>query len=160
MAVQKETKVTVQYVPVKYGYYSTVVLRMSPECADGSQVLLPRALCSVTTPATTFPRLQVPKFRVKLAANISLIIQEIKIMRPRPTRQLEVPTHNLKPAVKMMFQVTQIVRFLIKRGLRFRNLTGRLTSESVGLVPVFADVVHSRTTHAPRMICNHTTAVV
>jgi hypothetical protein len=29
-----------------------------PACADGSQVLLPRALCSVTIPATTFPRLQ------------------------------------------------------------------------------------------------------
>jgi hypothetical protein len=29
-----------------------------PACADGSQVLLPRALCSGTIPATTFPRLQ------------------------------------------------------------------------------------------------------
>ena len=29
-----------------------------PECADGPQVLLPRALRSVTMPATTFPRLQ------------------------------------------------------------------------------------------------------
>ncbi len=27
-----------------------------------------------------------------------------------------------KPAVKMMLQVTQIVRFLLERGLRFRNL--------------------------------------
>ena len=27
-----------------------------------------------------------------------------------------------KPAVKIMFQVTQIVRFLPERGLRFRNL--------------------------------------
>ena len=27
-----------------------------------------------------------------------------------------------KPAVKIMFQVTQIVRFLLERGLRFRNL--------------------------------------
>ena len=29
-----------------------------PACADGPQVLLPRALRSVTIPATTFPRLQ------------------------------------------------------------------------------------------------------
>jgi hypothetical protein len=29
---------------------------------------------------------------------------------------------TLKPAVKIMFQVTQIVRFLLERGLRFRNL--------------------------------------
>jgi len=29
-----------------------------PACADGPQVLLPRALCSGTRPATTFPRLQ------------------------------------------------------------------------------------------------------
>jgi hypothetical protein len=29
-----------------------------PECADGPQDLLPRALCSGTIPATTFPRLQ------------------------------------------------------------------------------------------------------
>ena len=28
----------------------------------------------------------------------------------------------LKPAVKIMFQVTEIVRFLLERGLRFRNL--------------------------------------
>ncbi len=27
-----------------------------------------------------------------------------------------------KPAIKIMFQVTQIVRFLLERGLRFRNL--------------------------------------
>jgi hypothetical protein len=27
-----------------------------------------------------------------------------------------------KPAVKIMFQVTEIVRFLLERGLRFRNL--------------------------------------
>ncbi len=27
-----------------------------------------------------------------------------------------------KPAVKIVFQVTQIVRFLLERGLRFRNL--------------------------------------
>ncbi len=27
-----------------------------------------------------------------------------------------------KPAVKIMFQVTQIVRFLLEGGLRFRNL--------------------------------------
>jgi hypothetical protein len=27
-----------------------------------------------------------------------------------------------KPAVKIMFQVTGIVRFLLERGLRFRNL--------------------------------------
>ncbi len=27
-----------------------------------------------------------------------------------------------KPAVNIMFQVTQIVRFLLERGLRFRNL--------------------------------------
>jgi hypothetical protein len=35
-----------------------------------------------------------------------------------------------KPAVKIMFQVTvtQIVRFLLERGLRFRNLSlGRLS---------------------------------
>ena len=29
---------------------------------------------------------------------------------------------TLKPAVRIMFQVTQIVRFLLERGLRFRNL--------------------------------------
>jgi hypothetical protein len=29
-----------------------------------------------------------------------------------------------KPALKIMFQVTQIVRFLLERGLRFRNLGG------------------------------------
>ena len=28
-----------------------------------------------------------------------------------------------KPAVKIMFQVTQIVRFLLERGLRFRDLS-------------------------------------
>jgi hypothetical protein len=27
-----------------------------------------------------------------------------------------------KPAVRIMFQVTEIVRFLLERGLRFRNL--------------------------------------
>ncbi len=27
-----------------------------------------------------------------------------------------------KPAVKIMFQVTQIVRFMLEGGLRFRNL--------------------------------------
>ena len=27
-----------------------------------------------------------------------------------------------EPAVKTMFQVTEIVRFLLERGLRFRNL--------------------------------------
>ncbi len=27
-----------------------------------------------------------------------------------------------KPAVKIMFQVTEIVRFMLERGLRFRNL--------------------------------------
>ncbi len=31
-------------------------------------------------------------------------------------------TKSDKPAVKIMFQVTQIVRFLLERGLRFRNL--------------------------------------
>ncbi len=38
-------------------------------------------------------------------------------VRPRPSRQVA------KPAVKIMFQVTQIVRFLLERGLRFRNLS-------------------------------------
>ncbi len=28
-----------------------------------------------------------------------------------------------KPAVKIMFQVTHFVRFLLERGLRFRNLS-------------------------------------
>ncbi len=38
---------------------------------------------------------------------------------PRPSRQV-----RHKPAVKIMFQVTEIVRFLLepRRGLRFRNL--------------------------------------
>ncbi len=31
-------------------------------------------------------------------------------------------TETDKPAVKIMFQVTEIVRFLLERGLRFRNL--------------------------------------
>ncbi len=39
-------------------------------------------------------------------------------MRPRPSRKFD------KPEVKIMFQVTQIVRFLrlLEGGLRFRNL--------------------------------------
>jgi hypothetical protein len=37
-------------------------------------------------------------------------------MRPRPSAKFG------KPAVKIMFQVTQIVRFLLERGLCFRNL--------------------------------------
>jgi hypothetical protein len=32
-------------------------------------------------------------------------------------------TNPCQPAVKIMFQVTQIVRFLLERGLRFRNLS-------------------------------------
>ncbi len=36
--------------------------------------------------------------------------------------ETEPPWKFDKPAVKIMFQVTQIVRFLLERGLRFRNL--------------------------------------
>ena len=36
--------------------------------------------------------------------------------------ETEPPLEFDKPAVKIMFQVTQIVRFLPERGLRFRNL--------------------------------------
>ena len=47
-------------------------------------------------------------------------------MRPRPSRQLEVrQTRAGAVTRKIMFQVTQImmiVRFLLERGLRFRNL--------------------------------------
>ena len=41
-------------------------------------------------------------------------------------RQLKLKFDKLEPAVKinfkLKFQVTQIVRFLLERGLRFRNL--------------------------------------
>jgi hypothetical protein len=42
-------------------------------------------------------------------------------MRPtrRPSRQVQLFND---PAVRIMFQVTYIVRFLLERGLRFRNL--------------------------------------
>jgi hypothetical protein len=36
--------------------------------------------------------------------------------------ETEPPSWTCKPAVRIMFQVTQIVRFLLERGLRFRNL--------------------------------------
>jgi hypothetical protein len=36
--------------------------------------------------------------------------------------ETEPPGTSDKPALKIMFQVTQIVRFLLERGLRFRNL--------------------------------------
>ena len=36
--------------------------------------------------------------------------------------QTEPQSSTNKPALKIMFQVTQIVRFLLERGLRFRNL--------------------------------------
>ena len=57
------TVVHQNFVPLPYSLSSHFsILEMPgkgpPECADGSQVLLPRALCSVTVPATTFPRLQ------------------------------------------------------------------------------------------------------
>jgi hypothetical protein len=38
------------------------------------------------------------------------------------TRRRDQAAKFDKPAVKIMFQVTQIVRFLLERGLRFRNL--------------------------------------
>jgi hypothetical protein len=43
-------------------------------------------------------------------------------MRPRPSRQ--VRQTRTGSAVKIMLQVTQIVRFLLEGGLRFRNLAG------------------------------------
>ena len=36
--------------------------------------------------------------------------------------ETEPPWKFDKPAVKIMFQVTESVRFLLERGLRFRNL--------------------------------------
>ncbi len=36
--------------------------------------------------------------------------------------ETEPPSSNDKPAVKIRFQVTKILRFLLERGLRFRNL--------------------------------------
>ncbi len=36
--------------------------------------------------------------------------------------ETEPPSSTFEPAVKSMFQVTQIVRFLLERGLRFRHL--------------------------------------
>ena len=39
-------------------------------------------------------------------------------VRPRPIRQVR----QTRAAVRIMFQVTQIVRFLLERGLRFRDL--------------------------------------
>ncbi len=43
-------------------------------------------------------------------------------MNPSVTRLGDRAAKFDKPAVKIMFQVTQIVRFLLERGLRFRNL--------------------------------------
>ena len=40
-------------------------------------------------------------------------------VRPRPSRQVR---HTRSKDHCGMFQVTQIVRFLLERGLRFRNL--------------------------------------
>jgi hypothetical protein len=52
-----------------------------------------------------------------MVANLELLEPMVVVsMRPRPSRQVR------QPAVKIMFQVTQIVRFLLERGLRFRNL--------------------------------------
>ncbi len=48
-----------------------------------------------------------------------------------------------KPAVKIMFQVTQIIRFLLERGLRFRNLGGFFSwffAVFVFVTLVFADI--------------------
>ena len=79
-----------------------------------------------------------------MVVNLELLVLDsetmvLVTMRPRPSRQVR-RTHNLgrlqlrvfsigkyafqfdEPAVKIMFQVTQIVRFLLEGGLRFRNL--------------------------------------
>jgi hypothetical protein len=80
-----------------------------------------------------------------MVVNLELLVLDsetmvLVTMRPslRPSRQVR-RTHNLgrlplrvfsigkyafqfdEPAVKIMFQVTQIVRFLLERGLLFRN---------------------------------------
>ena len=55
-----------------------------------------------------------------------MLLKLVAPVRPRPpSRQV---LDNWKPAVRIMFQpeVTQIVRFLLERGLRFR--TTRLSS--------------------------------
>jgi hypothetical protein len=39
-----------------------------------------------------------------------------------PLNFVQLEVRQPRPAVKIMFQVTQIVRFLLERGLRFRNL--------------------------------------
>ena len=50
-------------------------------------------------------------------ANLELLESMVLItMRPRPSGRVR------HPAVKIMFQITRIVRFLLERGLRFRNL--------------------------------------
>ncbi len=38
-----------------------------------------------------------------------------------PETETEPPWKFYKPAVRIMFQVTEIVRFLLERGLRFRS---------------------------------------
>jgi hypothetical protein len=43
-------------------------------------------------------------------------------MRPRPSRKVRQTRSEESMPLKIMFQVTQIVRFLLERGLRFRNL--------------------------------------
>jgi Cys-tRNA synthase (O-phospho-L-seryl-tRNA:Cys-tRNA synthase) len=56
-----------------------------------------------------------------MARNLeSLESMVLVTMRPRPSRHWLAKFD--KPAVRIMFQVTQIARFLLERGLRFRNL--------------------------------------
>ena len=51
------------------------------------------------------------------------MVPVLKLVTTARETETEPPSH-LKfdnPAVKIMFQVTQIVRFLLERGLRFRH---------------------------------------
>jgi hypothetical protein len=58
---------------------------------------------------------------VNLGLNLKSMV--LVTMRPRPSRQLEVfKFDNPHCPVRIMFHVTENVRFLLERGLRFRDL--------------------------------------
>ncbi len=60
-----------------------------------------------------------------MVMNLKVLVSMARVlvtMKPSVTRLGDRATKFDKPAVKIMFQVTQIVRFLLERGLRFRNL--------------------------------------